>query len=443
MPGIYQLPQSLQLRSQHSNLTLEGCHDGAELQAEPGNESKFLHGLIVLNRADSVTLRNLRFQLPISPFMGVGGKLTPFSEGEGFGEDFQKNLRVSIGIRPLHSALLTVQNCLFRFAVEKDVNLFAVGIFAGSECWGLKLLENRFLRDEEYLLLEQKTGQNEQRFLIGYLLAPALIPRKNAVNKLNIVLSLLQDGIIRDNRFTGLTTAILILADTGLVRIENNTVIECISGFWLTPIELGEILRTNLQTAILGISFPLPSFFDVSKLAQEYPVKFENIAGGKFENIAGIDRLSLSLHVLSNDIDAGIVEESMALSGPGLVIKRLNTQNRDRPITSSVILTANKIRRGKDLISNLGNAIENYTVLIDNVERCTVTGNVILNESAKDKRSLVISLDQEIRAIAAIAITGNVFQGEPSLPDRFNINTGSSTVSPPMNTWKFLNTVIE
>lgn len=73
----------------------------------------------------------------------------------------------------------------------------------------------------------------------------------------------------------------------------------------------------------------------------------------------------------------------------------------------------------------------NYTVLIDNVERCTVTGNLILNESAEEeKQSLVIPFDEEIRAITAIAITGNVFQGEPSLPDSFSINTASPTVTP-------------
>ncbi|MEH2236642.1 DUF6519 domain-containing protein [Nostoc sp.] len=470
MPGIYRLPRSLQLGAQHSNLTLEGCHDGAELQAEPGRESEFLHGLVVLNRANSVTLRNLRFQLPIIPFVKAGGELTPFPGFRGFGKSFQDNLRVSIGIRPLHSALLTVENCLFRFVVEKTISLFAVGIFASSECWGLKLIKNQFLRDEEYLLVEQKTEQNEQRFLVGYLLAPALIPTKGAnnstqeVNEFSIVPSLLQDAIIYDNRFTGLTTATLILADTGSVRIENNTVIQCISGFWLTPIELGEILGTNRQTGILSFVFPLPPFFDVSELAHKF--------ADSIDNIPGIDRLSLSLHVMSNDIDAGIVEQSVALSGPGLVIggnKRLNRTNRDRSTTSSVILTANKIRRGKSLIfafefpkeenrrevekaEEIGfarldqplNRIDlyssNYTVLIDSVERCTVTGNLIFNESTeREKKSLVIPFDQQTKAIAAIAITGNVFQGEPDLPDRSNIGTN---VPSPMNTWNFLNTVI-
>ena len=445
MPGIYQLPQSLQLGPQHSNFTLQGCGDGAELQAAPGKEENFLHGLIVLNRANYVTLRNLRFQLPIVPFAKAGGILTPFpgsrrpeiSRGEqlNFGERFQKTLRVSIGIRPLHCALLAVENCLFRFAIEKTINLFAIGIFAGSECWELQLINNRFIRDEGYLITQEKTNENEQRFLLGYLLSPSLIPTKEP-RQFNIVPSLLQDAVIRDNRFTGLTTAMLILADTGMIRLEGNTVLQCISGFWLTPIELGEVLGANLETALLGLLFPLPESFDVRELAQKYE---ENV-----QNIPGIDRLSLSLHASSNDIDTQVTEGSQVLSGPGLVVagnrrqnrdRRRERGNRDRPTTSSVLLTANKFRNHIPA-ENKNNFLG--TVLISEVERCTVTGNLILNESPGEEAiSLVI---QKLSEISAISVTGNIFDGKPQqLPDRSNLGT---SVPPPMNTWEFLNTVI-
>lgn len=443
MPGIYQLSQSLQLGPQHSNFTLQGCGDGAELQAAPGKEENFLHGLIVLNRANYVTLRNLRFQLPIVPFAKAGGILTPLpgsrrpeiSRGEqlNFGSDFQKTLRVSIGIRPLHCALLAVENCLFRFAIEKTINLFAVGIFAGSECWELQLVNNRFIRDEEYLITQEKTTENEQRFLLGYLLSPSLILTTKEAKEFSIVPSLLQDAVIRDNRFTGLTTAMLILADTGMVRLESNTVLQCISGFWLTPIELGEVLGANLETALLGLLFPLPASFDVRELAQKYE---ENV-----QNIPGIDRLSLSLHASSNDIDTQVTEGSQVLSGPGLVVagnKRQNPDrrrergNRDRPTTSSVLLSANKFRNHIPA-ENKNNFLG--TVLISDVERCTVTGNLILNESPREEAiSLLMS------KISASSVTGNIFHGRPELPDRSNL--GTPPVPPPMNTWEFLNTVI-
>jgi hypothetical protein len=419
MPGIYRLPTSLQLDSRHSNFTLEGCGDGAELQAKPGSEKNFLHGLIVLNRANYVTLRNLRFQLPIVPFAKANGQLTPFN-GSPFDENFPKILQVSIGIRPLHCALLTVQNCLFRFEVQKTVNLFAAGIFAGSECWELQLIGNRFLRDEEYLLAQEKTPENERRFLflVGYLLSPSLILIKE---ELKIVPSLLQDAVIRDNRFTGLTAAMLILADTGMVRLEANTVSQCISGFYLTPIELGEVLGVNIETAFLGLLYPLPDSFDVGNIAKKY----EN----NIQNIPGIDRLSLSLHASANDIDTQILYlEGKELSGPGLVVagnKRLNSdkpQERgksDRLTTSSVLLTANKIC---NRMPQANREFSKTTVLISNVERCTITGNLILNEYP-DGICLKIEQDNTL----AIAITGNVFKGIPE---------------PSLNTWESLNTVI-
>jgi photosystem II stability/assembly factor-like uncharacterized protein len=438
MPGIYPLPRSLELGSQHSNFTLEGCGDGAELQAEPGTEVNFLHGLIVLNRANYVTLRNLRFQLPIVPFVRAGGRLTPYSKiiEQNFGSEFQETLRVSVGIRPLHCALLTVQNCIFRFEVQKTINLFAVGIFAGSECWGLQLIGNRFLQDEEYLLAQEK---NERRFLVGYLLSPSIISTQEQ-NQFAIVPSLLQDAVIRDNRFTGLTTAMLIMADTGMVRVETNTVFQCISGFWLTPIEL-EIWIANLETALLGLLFPLPDFFDVRKLAQ----KFE----GNVQKIPGIDRLSLSLHASANDIDTQVTEGSQILSGPSLVVagnKRLEPDegpgrgNRDRPTTSSVLLTANKFRNH---VSGENKNTLPGTVLISNVERCALTGNLILNESpgtVTTTGNSVISLVIQVNGNrSAISVTGNIFQGRPQLPSRSNLGT---SIPAPMNTWEFLNTVI-
>lgn len=417
MPGIYQLPQSLQLDSQHSNFTIEGCGDGAELQAQPGKEENFLDGLIVLNRANYVTLRNLRFQLPIVPFVKAGGRLTPFPGLRNellFRSKFQETLRVSVGIRPLHCALLTVQNCLFRFEIQKNTNIFAVGIFAGSECWGLNSIGNRFLRDEEYLFAPNNPNENEQRLLVGYLLSPSLILAKES-KEFNIVPSLLQDAVIRDNRFTGLTAAMLILADTGMVRVETNTVSQCISGFWFTPIEFGDVWEGNRETTLLGLLFPLPKFFDVSELAQKTDNK---------DILSSIDRLSLSLHISSNEIDTQVVERSNIPSGPGLAIagnRRLNKDERDRSTTSSAILTANKIRnrmpQGQERLFET-------TVLIFNVERCTITGNIILNEDTHG-----ICLRIEPNNTGAIAIAGNVLQGIRNFPN-------------PVEKWEFLNTAI-
>ncbi len=435
MPGIYRLSQTLQLGPEHSNVTIQGCGDGAEFQAEPGREVNFLHGLIVLNRANYVTLRNLRFQLPIVPFKKSGGKLTLLPEvvkAFAFDSRFQETLRVSIGIHPLHCALLTVQNCLFRFEVQQNINLFAVGIFARSECWGMHLISNRFLQDEEYLLVQEQTRENERRFLTGYLLSPRLIPTQEE-DIFEIVPSLLQDAVIRDNRFAGLTTAMLLLADTGMIRVETNTVLQSISGFLLTPFELGESLEISdlsSATAFLGFSFPLPVFFDTRKLAQ----KFER----DVLNIRGFDRLSLSFHASGNDIDTRVSNESQVLSGPSLMVagnQRRSKEPRERSTSSSVILYANKFHNHTEEGRKRGTFFELGTVLIVYVEHCTVTGNLILNEGTKVSS---LEIQQSSGESSTVAITGNLFKGELNVPDRIL----PSAVPGYMDTWEFLNTVI-
>jgi len=445
MPGIYELPRSLELGSKHSNLTLEGCGDGAELQqAESSYDQDFIHGLIVLNRADSVTLRNLKFQLPIvrfdkessevTPFLGLDRKSLNVASTEG-------TPQVSIGIRPLHCALLTVQNCLFQFPVNVDIFLFAVGIFAGSKCWGLQLINNRFL-EEEGLVAREKVKQEKWLFLIGYLLSPSLTrtDRQNQFtqeqntssqvqNPFYLVPSLLQDTVIRDNHFIGLTTAMLILADIGMVRLESNTVFQCLCGFWLTPIEYWKSLETKNQMVLFGLLFPLPKSFALQEPLQKLD--------GGIENISSINKLSLSLHASANDIYIQVTEKSqLPLWGFGLAVAEKIPQpqsERDRPPTTTVLLTANKFRNHIYYPSR-ENLRSQSTVCISNIERCTVTGNLILNEEPERKISLVINReDGNIPPV--ISVTGNIFQGSLELPAR--PYPGS-----PLNSWDFLNTVI-
>ncbi|NJM59148.1 MAG: hypothetical protein HC849_01360 [Oscillatoriales cyanobacterium RU_3_3] len=64
------------------------------------------------------------------------------------------------------------------------------------------------------------------------------------------------------------------------------------------------------------------------------------------------------------------------------------------------------------------------TVLIFNVERCTITGNLILNEDTHG-----ICLRIEPNNTGAIAIAGNVLQGIRNFPN-------------PVEKWEFLNTAI-
>jgi hypothetical protein len=176
MPGIYALDAPLRLGIEHSHLSLEGCHDGAVIRARAGAERNFLDGLIVLNRANDVTLRGLRFDLPLVPFDQAGGTFM----GMPANKIGLPGLRTSIGVRPMHCARLVVRDCLFRFGLSPQQPVLGVGIFAGSECWGLTIENNRFVRDDEYLKTARMTitsgargSESIFRMLIGYLLAPS------------------------------------------------------------------------------------------------------------------------------------------------------------------------------------------------------------------------------------------------------------------------------
>ena len=235
-PGTYALPEPLQLGKEHSGLTIEACHGPAVLQAAAGAESEFYDGLVVLVHANEVTLRGLHFRLPQVPLVrlraaALKGTITWLRQA--FASRFQRT-NVSIGVRPLHCARLTIEECQFRFTLAEGQDVFAAGIFAGSECWGFTAHGNWFVHDEEYM---HESGM--ARVLVGYLLSPSNIEEKAGAGRggatrtgiTGFIPTLLDDASFRDNHFSGLSAAALVYGDCGIVRIEDNTVRLCEFGF--------------------------------------------------------------------------------------------------------------------------------------------------------------------------------------------------------------------
>lgn len=235
MPGVYSLQKPLILGPEHSNLTLSGCHDDVILQAEKGSEDAFLDGLIVLNRANGVSFRRLRFKLPqasLGNFSAISAAVETKTI-RGALNQVSQNLKVSIGIRVLHCALLNIEDCLFRFSLTKGENVWGAGIFANSECWGLHVKSCRFLHEEDYLETQATTGF--WRILSGFILTPAFEQRAGEINAraiTSIVSPLLQDAYFDDNLFSGLTFATFIYSDAGILEFRKNTVRGCMAGFF-------------------------------------------------------------------------------------------------------------------------------------------------------------------------------------------------------------------
>lgn len=543
MPGVYILSAPLQLGVEHSNLTLAGCHDGVVFEAESGKESNFLHGMIVLNHANNVTLRNLRFQLPSVPFIASGGTIAGLKASltsKLLGSRLQ-DLQVSIGIRPLHCALLTVDNCLFRYELKPQADLFGVGIFAGSECWGLTVQHCSFLHEEKYL----QNLQEPLRVLIGYLLAPSLTLRSLQFERTSMVTkqtaggsvtrSLLQDATFANNRFAGLTFATLIMADTGNVTITNNTVVDCYSGFWLLTLralslqdeKLRQIIASESTTdpittlkklvalSVLGMtqepvtylailfsqSYPLPPQFNprdavqvlkgeirrntvlqpVTLLMERASVVFSDPTSA----LPNLNLADVANNMQTLNITGFATKETIGFAkalGDRLEVLKLEALQRSVqfPLQLSLDFSHNSVQtlahkaisgtplfvwdtdeQTQSMMTMNANRLSNKslqlaTAVILQVDRCVVTGNLVLNESIYERKpntkpseplnvfySLfllpgwispeLLNNPPTIGFDVPIAITGNVFKGFPFI---FHVRPFLE----PLNLWFPLNT---
>src|SRR5262249_41050783 len=120
---------------------------------------------------------------------------------------------------------------------ETPRNVFGAAIFAGSECWGMRLERNRFLHDEPRQ--PSRTQARVEHVLVGLLLSPSLAYRSTQTGPASrlpsgsLVRTLLVGGRIRDNEFQGLTLGVLAMAAIGDVRFEDNVARDCFGGIWL------------------------------------------------------------------------------------------------------------------------------------------------------------------------------------------------------------------
>jgi hypothetical protein len=138
-----------------------------------------------------------------------------------------------------------VENCLFRYRLDSNKGSFGAGIFAQSECWGHRIRNNRFVRDDEYL---------GTRTVYGYFLADALF--SGARGESVMVPALLQESEFEDNLFSGLMAGVAVFAPTGLVKLESNTVRDCHAGFVLLPPRYLGLVSRIFMTALSVLSMP-------------------------------------------------------------------------------------------------------------------------------------------------------------------------------------------
>lgn len=498
MPGEYCLTEPLRLEKEHSHLTIKGCHDGVILKADAANETNidFVNGLIILNNADNITICKIQFELPLA---AVPGKSILW---ENFG---LKN--TSIGIRLIICTNLTIQDCIFHF-LPGESSIFGSAIFAGGQCQGLNIQGNHFVKDKlkqqiktssRILVSEESTSNliatsfnattdpSPVQILFGYLQLPHATPTieegQPVIDQYQVLPSLLQDAVFRDNLFTGLTFATLVISDFGTVRFADNTVSECHAGFWLESLCFWSVIlypeTKEIVKQIVGFIMSDPLVLSAMKIALFYPlpekskvpeqelvflpieIYFQDFSWQQIQNLfkaAHQSNLSLPFiaHCSNNIIDTSTANINQISNIGLLLLSDSLAEGVSANEHSEMIVSANRIcnrasanpipkEKPEEILGDraIANPISNGklteigapTALILGPQRCTITGNLIVNEAqVSPQQQNSFSLVLLFHALSTqIAITGNVLQGKSTLG--LISRQGSNS-----NSWLFLNT---
>jgi hypothetical protein len=481
-PGRYELDRPIRLGARHSNLILRGCSGAVVITAAPGSVKEFAQGLILLVEANNVTITGLEFELPQVP-----AALGRFRQSKVAGRSFANavtalvaNRYVSVGIRPVHCAVLAITDCLFRFSVGEHESspeteqimprtVFGVGVLGGSECWGLRLTGNRFLYEPG---VGTAGPEAPVHALAGYVLTPTLVSESTSVTHRaftgTALRAVLDDAVIQDNTFDGLGMAALIAAELGTVRLDENVARDCYGGIFLLDQPAAAywaLLETNGQGAdpvlllllILALIYPLPrgaerraapppvsvpGDFDQARdrWAARHPDlpaaadrrRTSKRAGAGSAEEPAIARAAgpiaaelhaqlttdapsrLRLHAYHNDID--VTPEQSAVGALGVLVSAPLSNENDRPTGTSAVITANRLSAHSAL-----------SAFVFGIATVTFTGNQagVLGSSG----SLLLG------GTTSVAVTGNVFFGEPTLP-------AGRPFPPPLDTWLPLNTAV-
>jgi hypothetical protein len=254
--GTYTLPEPLRLGPEFNGITLQACREGVMLQGPPTPGDEFVHGLITIRDATSVTIRGIELAAPqvrVSPSEGSFSGLHP-RNGHLLTE-FSRRLNVAIGISVRGSVGLTVDDCTFDLPDPGRVNSFAAGIFTTGAMNDLTIKgctfqvgrapaadHHRRRRGPSYAARSQAlvfhnlaTGDRAEppyQLAFGYLQVPTL----NSDGRRQTRPHSLDGAAVEQCVFEGLTVPALVIARLGSLRVSQNTVRDAYGGFWLVSL---------------------------------------------------------------------------------------------------------------------------------------------------------------------------------------------------------------
>jgi hypothetical protein len=196
-PGNYVLQRPLLLTGDHKRLVIEGCGFSSTISADPKDSKAFVFGLVVIVKADAVTLRRLEFDVPMVEADREGGTFS--------------------GVMVADSGLVVIEDCNFTLHPPKGGKVagpvFGGAITISGRAAELSVRRNRFVGKA---IVPNGT-------VCGFLAA---------VNNKNVATALM--GVdISDNFFDRLNAGIVAFARLGEVRCAANRMRECNTGIFL------------------------------------------------------------------------------------------------------------------------------------------------------------------------------------------------------------------
>src|SRR5262249_26303748 len=149
-----------------------------------------------------------------------------------------------IGVRVASSANVRIETCSFHLQPPPPAGagVLEAAIFVTGICSGLYIRNNTFSHSGDVLELNNDNGAFGVRF--GVLAVPSslgvlTISSASGVFSVSgaVFLTSLDDVDLSGNDFTGLSAAMFLYAQIGVMRIEDNSVRNCASGGWALSLQ--------------------------------------------------------------------------------------------------------------------------------------------------------------------------------------------------------------
>lgn len=255
-PGGYVLRRPLRIGPRHGRLTLRAERAGVVLRAEEQAAPWFALGLITAQDADGLCLQDLEFHPGQVPFTLDHDVYSHLPERARNLLAAHRHRGIAIGVHASRCADLRIEGCRFvvpRPAAEGE-ELFAVAILGFEALTGLRVARCAFTAREPLDHAPDRAGsgrgaEGRRHLALGFAQVPSAVaaphpdgPQPAGSPRGSASLPLLDDVVLEDNLFAGLTAPAVAIGQLGTLRIERNTVRECHAGFWLITQHTSHVL---------------------------------------------------------------------------------------------------------------------------------------------------------------------------------------------------------